>query len=84
MQAHTTKVLRKRKDFNIDDIKTHVLADRIYVTRKSITDPSTIAVVKEPNRWTKRKSEIRNACSVFTDEEISLHECVASSSWESR
>ena len=38
----------------------------------------------QANKWTEINSKIRMACNKWTDEEISLYQCVGLSSWESR
>ena len=35
------------------------------------------------NKWAKLRSELKSACNKRTDEEISLYECAALTSWES-
>ncbi len=84
MQTHTTKILKNRKNFNVGVIKTQELTNAVKTTHISITEPSAVTMTEKPNKWAKRRSEIRNSCNAFTDEEIRLHECLAFSSWESR
>jgi hypothetical protein len=80
MPTHTTQTLKNRKHFSIDVTKTQELTNAVKTARASITAPSEVTMVKRPNKWAKRKSEIKSACSAFTDEEIRLHECIAFSS----
>ena len=84
MNTRAVLTLKNKRDFSITDIGTKEFASTVQNVRISVTTPSTIRMAKQPNKWAKRRSDIRNACVNFTDEEISLHECVALTSWESR
>jgi hypothetical protein len=84
MRTRTAQVLKNRNDFNMDDIRTQEFVSAIQAVRLSITGPSVVTMAKAPNKRTELRSEIKSACSTLTDEEISLYECTALTSWESR
>ena len=85
MHAHIAQALKNRKNFDINIIKTQALTKAVKTAHMSTTAPSAVMVTEELHKWAKRRADIRNTCSAaFTEEEISLYECRALTSWESR
>jgi hypothetical protein len=76
MNNRSDRILKRNYYFTEDATSVTVTARPVHIVRP-----------EKPvrgNKWAASRREIREACNRLTSEEISLYECIAASSWESR
>jgi hypothetical protein len=76
MRNHQIQALKKCLDTDINAIRPLVV--RLSVAAEQANEQTGIS------RWAARMAAIRKARGALTDEDISLYECIALTSWESR
>jgi hypothetical protein len=82
MLSRGAQAFKSKYHFNMEGAETQELANSIQTVKLSIASSTTKSVRK--NRWAEHMSDIKNACSGLTEEEVRLHECTAMTSWECR
>lgn len=83
MNARTAQ-LKNATNYISDDNRVQKSVCDIQAVRASGAESSVAPAAGKPSSWATRRTQIRNACSAYSQEEISLYECMAMSHGECR